>query len=275
MRIPTMQSVSHAAVLGFLLFQPLFGQMLKHVEGPRPAFELASVRENKLDPGNKATFESSLQSTPDRFVARNKTLRELIEFAYNLPQSHESRVSGGPSWLDSNHYTITAKKPESAAPKLLREELDTRLMLQSLLAERFHLVLAVQERQAAVLMLVAAKEGAKLTPAATVEGDTPRRGGAKAARGVIVGVALSTAELADALSQQPEAAGHPVQDHTDLNGRYDFTLRWNSEQGSETDSSAGPSLFSALREQLGLRLEAARAPVETLVVQHVERPTEN
>jgi len=242
-----------------------------------------------------------------RFVAQNVTVKFLLEEAYGVK---DSQLSGTPGWLDSEHYDIEAKAEDAAverertlAPEQRHEQV--MLMLQSMLADRFKLALHHETKALPVYALVVAKSGAKLheTPAAPADSAPPeplgKPGSGPAPRGSIMmkgrgnlevnGIALSL--FADALSRQ---LGLLVVDQTGLKGEYDFTLKWTPDDGqgqmfrgagdpgtgqpaasAPTSDSSGPSIFTALQEQLGLKLESQKAPVDTLVIDHVERPSEN
>jgi uncharacterized protein (TIGR03435 family) len=168
------------------------------------------------------------------------------------------------------------------------------LMVQSLLASRFELALGHGTRVLPVYDLVVAKNAPKLVPTrvpppATTNPDLPEKPvlrGMKAGAGGIVAESAPVSQLVDALNSQPELGGRSVVDKTGLTGAYDFSLRWTPQQtlgsiSSETEviaslaGSSGPSLFVALQEQLGLKLESARGPVDILVIDHIRKPSGN
>jgi uncharacterized protein (TIGR03435 family) len=238
----------------------------------RPEFEVASVKpSNPTDP----VFGMRIPPGGDRFSITNATLEMLIGFAYRLPNP---QISGGPKWVDSESFTIEAKV--DSATRLSPGNAgfgQVMLMLQSLLADRFKLSMHKETRSEAVYELSVAKRGAKLKKA-----EADDKLGRRIGRGLVAGT-MPLPVLAVSLSQSLD---RPVVDKTGLAGNYSFTLTYTPEVGqgarfgppapddSPTDAGA-PSIFTALREQLGLELKSAREPVEVLVIDHVERPSEN
>jgi uncharacterized protein (TIGR03435 family) len=231
---------------------------------PPPTFEVASIKPSIAEPGS-----TTGHSDKGRYTLRNATLKRLMRGAYNLP---ESLMFGGPKWLDDERYDVDAKAAGPAGDH------DMMIMLQSLLAERFHLVVHRETRQMAGYALVLAKGGLKATPTAP---DASSRTSAR--RGGIDAQGCTMATLAQRLS---EAVRLPVADSTGADGRFDFKLEWTPEDaqarapaaGARQSASAdisGPSLFSALQEQLGLKLESRKVPTEVLVIDHAEKATEN
>jgi uncharacterized protein (TIGR03435 family) len=262
---------------------------------PLPSFEVASIKPNRSGDNH---FFISFQ--PGRFTATGATTRFLIEDAYNVK---DFQVSGGPSWINSERYDIDAKEEDSLVEELQKLPPDQRaeqirLRVQSLLADRFKLTLHRETKELPVYALVIAKNGPKLQEAKS--GDTypkgmkgldgrAHAGMMRMGRGQLTGQAIPLASLVHMLSQQ---LGRTVLDKTGLKGNYDFALQWTPDQsqpamlmGPEggkpgTDNapppeSSGPSLFTAIQEQLGLKLESQKGPVEILVIDHVEKPSEN
>jgi uncharacterized protein (TIGR03435 family) len=254
----------------------------------RPSFEVATVKPARSDESNKASLEAGIQLTTDFFVAKNQTVKELIDFAYDLPSNSKGRVLGGPGWMATDRFAVSAKMEQSfitAAEHLSRAERmrEARLMLQMLLADRFHLQTSMQKREVPAHALVVDRKGTKLAVAA-MQNPSPDEsasksslktiGGVKNGQGLMVGVNATTAHLAEAIMLQPELSGRPVLDQTGLQGRYDFRLSWTSI-AEVAPELPGPSLFTALQEQLGLRLQPIKTPVDAIVIDHIERPTEN
>jgi uncharacterized protein (TIGR03435 family) len=202
----------------------------------------------------------------------------LIRAAYGYD---DNLISGAPSWLYSEHYTLEAKVAGSDLPALARMAPDQRkLMLQPLLADRFQLRFHRETKQLPIFALVIAKSGSKLkqSPPADPGGSTAPQM-KMSAHGQLTGQRFPISLLAQWLSLQ---VGRKVLDNTGLTGTYDFTLEWTPDSpasmsaGAETPApDSGPSIFTAIQEQLGLRLESTKGPVETLVIDHVERPSEN
>ena len=264
----------------------LNGQLL-HADPPLPSFDVATIRPSKSD--SLRTVRS-----PSELHMLDVTARYLIEQAYDIPWTNGSkdRIRGGPSWIDSDHFDLDAKiAPEAVASlEQMPEEQRRRQMnlrLQTLLADRLKLKVHFETRQEPVFAIMTAKTGPKLTPASTAEGQQNPgisvRYNGQAAQMTAKGATLG--DLAKWLTGYSEMGGQTVVDQTGLTQRYDFVLNWtreraltSGEQNAESETSAtavGPSLFTALQEQLGLKLVNIRGPVEIVVIDSIERPTEN
>ena len=239
-----------------------------------PVFEAATVKLNK-------SGSSSSQSNWDqgRYTATNIALKNLMNYsAYGIP---EPRILGGPKWLDSERFDIEAKVDGPAAEQmrtLSREQrkLQMQAMFQQLLADRFKLSVHWETRELPVYALVVAKSGPKLTAATKPDSGTSSSNGQFMARG------MTLAEISQSLTQElARELGRVIIDKTGIAGRYDITLKWtpdadgaSPDKGTE-DTSSGPSIFTALQEQLGLKLESTKGPVQVLVIDHIEMPSEN
>jgi len=217
------------------------------------SFEVVAIKPNtSLDGG------SHTNTTNGSLTMRNVSLRMIIENAYDL--KHFTLVA--PDWADTLHFDINAK----TSGKVKDEQL--RLMLQSMLTERFALKAHRETKEMSAYALLPAKSGFKFQPAEGEGSSINSNSGAGKARATFRHVSLS--RLADYLSRQVE---HPVVDQTSIPDSYDFTLEWSPNQNVE---DPGPSIFTALSEQLGLRLEPRKLPVSILVVDSVSKePTEN
>ena len=212
-----------------------------------PAFEVASVRPSDADAGT-----GGVKPGPEGVTARGASLFLLIAVAYNL---QDDQIAG-PSWLRDVRYDVVAK---ASGP--VRDQEALRQMLQTLLADRFKLVVHREQRPRQGFALLVAARGPKLQQAAGT------RGGTTSAPGRLVFTAVTMPALARRLSQ---IVGEPVVDATAVTGAYDFTLDW------QDGDAVGPSLFTAVEEQLGLRLESRTLAIDTLVIDRVERvATEN
>lgn len=243
-------------------------------------FEVASIRPS--DPNARGM---RFENTPGGGIrASGVTLKTLIEFAYDV---QDFQVSGGPGWLRSDRYDVVAKpeKPDGsdvgpkvtdADQKTLAERLQART--RALLAERFQLAVRTESAERPVYALVEAKNGHKLTPSTEAVGRGIHRN-----RGLIEGDGTSLAMLAKILST---ALGRPVLDRTGLTGKFNYKMEWTEDSvglGKGADSPAagppseasGTSIFAAIQEQLGLKLESTRGPVEVIVIERAEKPSEN
>ncbi|MBZ5617374.1 MAG: TIGR03435 family protein [Acidobacteriia bacterium] len=234
---------------------------------PAPTFEVASIKPSKAEPRSI----SGVTSETGRISARNVTLRRCIRGAYNVP---ETQVLGGPKWIDDERYDIDAKAAGPAGDH------DLMIMLQSLLAERFKLVFHREKRPMSGYALVVGKSGLK------AQRSTPEAHSfTHARRGGIDAQACTMANLAQKLS---DALHLPVADFTGVEGAFDIKLEWTPEDtqakppagGDKAgtlapDGAAGPSIFAALQEQLGLKLESRKVPTEVLVIDRADKASEN
>jgi uncharacterized protein (TIGR03435 family) len=203
----------------------------------------------------------------------NATLMDLIETAYDV---RKFQIEGGPKWADSTKYDVDATpgtRPQGAAVSPPGWA-NVRFKVQALLKDRYQLRLHRETRIAPIYSLVIAKSGIKSSGLAAAPG--PRRG-ITAGQGTMHGEAASMADLAYKLSRWLQ---RPVVNNTALEGIYDFKLEWTpdpalSAPAQPVETSLGPSLFSALQQQLGLRLEATKGPVDVLVIDHAGKPSAN
>jgi uncharacterized protein (TIGR03435 family) len=230
-----------------------------------PAFDVATIK--PADPNGSVAIRRSGY----RIATTSTSLLFLITWAYDV---HSDLVFGKPAWLDSIRYDIVANAPHddrSAGPApLAAQPTDFKKLMQALLAERFHLVLRRETRELPIYALVTAKGGPKfrLTEAPAVAGQTPFR---MTGAGRLAGEQVSAEMLAKALSGQLDRS---VQDQTGLQGVFDFQLAWEPEMAHARVE--GASLFTAIQEQLGLKLESRKGPVEVLVIERIESvPTGN
>ena len=223
------------------------------------SFDAVSIRPNATGPG-----ASSIRATPGRVTMTNVNLRKVILNAYGIPDDRVYALVG-PDWLGLDAFDIIATFPANTGGNAIRE------MLKAMLAERFHLVLHTEARQVANYSLVVAKGGPKIK--AVAEGD-PRT---SSRPGHFEATKITMKKFADLIGRE---AGRPVADATGLEGVYDFTLDWSPAAGlrvnaGESEAAApsenGASVFTALEEQLGLRLESGRGLVDVLVVDKLER----
>lgn len=260
--------------------------------GQKLTFEVASVKPSPLTQtgGPKPTGVGSGVVDPVHFERKNANLASLIMFAYGVKPYQVT----GPAWLTVDRFDVIASVPEGTTkPQQL-------VMLQNLLAERFQLALHRESKEEPVYNLVVAKDGPKfkeyVPPADADDQPKPRARSAIDADGFAVlppGGGLvammkdgqSKASLHDNITMARLTlilggnVDHPVIDQTGLAGTYDIALRWISDRSgagmAESTPDVGPSIYSALPSQLGLRLERARGKIEVLVVDHAEKPSAN
>jgi len=239
-----------------------------------PAFETASIK--PTPPGGDPAVSWRIGPMPGGgLVAQGLSLKDIILWAYEL-QGYQ--VSGGPSWVDSVDWSIMAKAPEAQKPedsvhwKDMNPEQQGRYVsaarqrMQALLAERFHLVLKRETKEGQIYALTVGKNGSKMKESAS--------GGVSANARSILSHGTTMQFLTTLLGSNLK---RPVTDETGLKGNYSFELKWAPDQPASTEPDAppaesGPSIFTAIQEQLGLRLESRKAPVEAIVIQSAEKP---
>jgi uncharacterized protein (TIGR03435 family) len=261
-----------------------------HAQSPTPAeparqFDVVTIK--PTDPNADPHSNGGMGFDRDKFTTNGQTVKSLIKFAYGLNFGSDDQIAGGPAWIGTSMFNITAKEDAEtvAAMQALKPGQQMTIikpMVQQVLADRFQLKMHHETRTLAVYALVVAKNGPKLTPFVEMSG-APQKGWQglqMQGRGMMEGRAAQLDMFTGVLSMQHEINGRTVVNHTGLNGKYNFMLKWTPEQNSAADAAtstdaAGPSLFTALQEQMGLRLESTKAPVDVIVIDSVALPTEN
>jgi uncharacterized protein (TIGR03435 family) len=252
---------------------------------PTLTFDVASIREAQRVNGLAMNIDDPPHASA--FRVTGIPLQYLIQLAYGFGPF---QVSGAPDWVNGMYVTVQAKSDPYADALLAKlpddqARLEKRHMLQALLADRLQLKTHWEQRPGSGFNLVLAKGGPKLqptkvdpaepddpshpAPVANALGPEVHAGGSSQGR-VIECRRFTMRSITAMLGTQLKA---PVVDRTGLTGTYDFTIQFNADNSSEPD--AYPTLFSAIQEQLGLKLESAKGPLDTLVIDHVERPSEN
>ena len=235
------------------------------------AFEVATIK-----PSDKSAGGSTIQRRSDSFTS-SSVLRRLILFSYDL---RDFQVTGGPDWVNTQVWEISARVDppdpdgstldEAGRQGLLEAE---RQRLRSLMADRFRFHCHTILKELPTYELVAAKGGAKLTPTTVSADKRSMSSSGNDHRVKLVATGISLSDFARYLSSD---VGRNVVDKTGLTGNYDMTMTWMSAMASATDSDAsGATIFTALEEQLGLKLVPAKGPVQVLVIDSVEKPSEN
>jgi len=235
-------------------------------QAQRPSFEVASIRASQ----NKRT---SIETSPGNLTMRGVTVESCVRWAYGTDGKApaEYQISGGPDWARSEMYDIIAKPSSPTA-----ERGQYSLMLQELLAERFKLAIHIENKDLPVYVLNIGKNGPKLTPS---KANGNQRSILPAVGGIIVQNA-SMLDLTDFLASLP-SFGRPVLDKTGLEGRVDVALMLLDKQIDDPAAlkraiaTSDFSNYAYAIEQLGLKLESGKAPLEVLVIDHVEKPSEN
>ncbi len=267
--------------------QALQAQLFHPASGPSPSFEVATIKPND-DPRPVLNFALSVTN----FRATHASLQDLVKLAYNVRS--EDQVIGLSGWMTTQHFDIQAKASDAdveAFQKLsFEKKLDeVRWMLQVLLTDRFALKVSFSSKELPVYALVVAKGGPKMTEVEMSPfppPGTPAPPGAHLPRigptgpNQYTASAWSMDQMANWLSFFNEVGNRVVVNETGLKGYYDFVLNGVSQKFPETTYLNGApvdatSIFAALPEQLGLRLEPKKGPVDVLVIDHVEEPSEN
>jgi len=252
-------------------------------------FEVATVKHGL--PGDYGAGGSGGPGTrdPTRYSVENYPLSSLLEIAYGI----SSYQLSGPAWIDRERFTVTAKVPEGATQEQLK------LMMRNLLIERFQLAAHFEKKEVAGYQLVVAKGGPKLaaSPGDPNQNDDPANAPAAftntldkegypqlpPGRHYSMAVAGDRARFRfvdESLEHFAEILGdqihQPIKNATGLTGKYDFQVSWSTAMQPNVSGDSGPSIFTAIQEQLGLRLESKKLPVDTVVIDHIARtPTEN
>jgi uncharacterized protein (TIGR03435 family) len=279
MRFVNLCCLIGAPALGFTTFySPLIAQTgVSSIS--TPVYEVASIHQD-LNPNPRW----NMYFTDDGVHAMDVTLRWALNEAYGI--SDDRLWSGGPGWLDKTRFDIEAKYDVAKYPNLTRDQ--RQAMLQDLLADRFKLAIHHESKEFPVYALVTAKGGAKLTETKPENLQKSKlygvmcmhKGGRK---GDIEMEGCTMTQFSDSLSGYARNdLGRRVIDQTGLNGYYTIALHWDPVNTSDSSSatleapeSDGPALFTAVKEQLGLELKPIQSPIDTLVIDHVEMPTEN
>jgi uncharacterized protein (TIGR03435 family) len=242
-------------------------------------FEVASIK--PADP--HFTGVSASRDAGEGLDVRNISVRNLITLAYGL---RDFQLKGGPNWIDSESYDVIAKAPAGRspdAPDAPQESMSQRTTrfervqerLRSLLADRFALVVHRESRDQPVYFLTIAKSGAKLVLVPSPNGPPRKEEGRGRSQGFAVTIEMLVAALSNATHLQ-------VIDRTGFTGRFDYTLNWdpastslNANPDAPLPNTAAPTIFSDVQEQLGLRLESGKAPVDVVIIDHVDHPSAN
>ena len=262
--------------------------------GAASGFSAASIKPSEV---STPTYAGSkvravrMMYTPEGFVASGVTLKTIIQEAYGV---QANQILGGPDWLDSATFDIDAKLDRSNANEsgLQPRKIDSQGMLQALLADRAKLQMHHETKQLPSYVLAVAEGGPKLQPSKVSDDERgglkgpdgqplpPHRMKMELSGGKFSGMGAQGVPMTDLADQLSRQLGVKVVDQTGLTGSYDFILNWMPHQSQTTESTTGSggtgaSLSTALEQQLGLKLVPQEGPVETLVIDHIEKPAEN
>lgn len=229
------------------------------IDAQTPSFDVATIKQSAPNDRGFTVYSD----VGGGIGLANMTLKDLIAFAWDV---RDFQISGGPGWIDSTYYDIVAKSQDVHGMMQLRP------LVQPLLAERFQLALHKSTKELSYYALIIGKNEAKLQTSklhpssATIPEMRGGSSGDLTARGIPL--SMLAAQFADDL-------GRPVIDETGIAGNFDINLQWTPDNAEQKSDPSRPSLFTAVQEQLGLKLESKKGPVEILVVDRVERPSEN
>jgi bla regulator protein blaR1 len=234
------------------------------------AFDVVSIK--SLDGVARSRMPGARQSQ-GRFARASATLRQLIQYAYDV---QPLQVTGGPAWASTSRFQVDARTERTTTPAQMRA------MVRRMLAERFALKAHTDVRDRPIYRMVVAREDGKLGPSiyptdgTECGGSNPQPCDLATWSGGLMSSGMGLHQLAVALFSTSQTTGvdRPVVDQTGLAGMFGFTLMFSSFNTAPQVSS-DPSIFTALQEQLGLKLEPARGPVELVVIESVEQPTPN
>jgi uncharacterized protein (TIGR03435 family) len=236
---------------------------------PVPSFEVTTIKPDASTNGGSSGLSKG------RFTAADVTIRGLLRFeAFMIA---DARIAGGPKWMDSARFDIDAKLDPEDAQRIDSLPFNQRnaakqAVIQKMLADRFQLKTHWEDREQSVYEIVVAKGGAKLQPSSEKRGF-----GWSLTGGKLTATDATLSQVADLFTQgAADELGRVVVDRTGIAGAFDISLKWAPSTGAASpDVPTGPSLFTAIQEQLGLKLEPAKAPVRVLVVDQLEMPSEN
>jgi uncharacterized protein (TIGR03435 family) len=224
-----------------------------------PSFEVATIKPGRSEEG------ISLKVSPSgMFTTTGTSLTDLIKFAFDL---HPRQIAGGPAWLETEKYDVAGKPDRAGMPNATQ----LKAMLRNLLLDRFKLEFHREMKELSAYAITIAKGGARLTKNDTNPNGLPTFG---VGRGNLTIRNSTMAEFASVL--QAAILDRPAVDQTALGpARYDFALKWTPDAVPAPDPDAPPDLFAAFEQQLGLRLQSTKAPVDVLIIDRVEKPSEN
>jgi uncharacterized protein (TIGR03435 family) len=225
-----------------------------------PSFAVATVKPH--DPNSK---RQGFNAEGERYTVRNQTIVSLMMFAYSVDKH---QIIDAPAWAGTDRFDIEGTTDTAGQPNLHQQQ----EMLQKLLADRFGLKFHRVTRELPVYAIQIAKGGPKLKPAANPDAEPDQDA---SSHGTEVTVTITNGTMADFILGMQFFFDRPLVDQTGINGRHDFTLRYTFDELHATDPNAPPGLFTAIREQLGLRLDAVKAPIEVFALDHVAPPSAN
>ncbi len=227
-----------------------------------PGWEVATIK-----PTDPAIRRDNIAIQGRHFVIENHTVEDMVTFAYGIQQQ---QVQGGPAWFSSDKYDVDGVPDVEGQPN--RRQM--QMLVQKLLADRFGLVFHREKKEMGVYVITVSKAGQKMTKSLGDPNGLPNQSGNGDANGRVD--RYTNVTMGDFAFILQFFLNKPVVDQTGLAGRYDFVLKWTRDDANVSDvATAYPGIFTAIEEEIGLKLEPTRAPVDVVVVDKVERPSEN
>ena len=225
-----------------------------------PAFAVATIKPHDPD-----SPRQGFNARGDRFTIQSQTVTSLLLFAYSI---HPRQIVDTPDWAVHDRYDIDGKSDTEGEPSLRQQQ----EMIQKLLADRFHLRFHRDKRELAVYAIRVVKGGPRLNPAVHPDAQPEQRGNS---RGTELTQIYTSAAISDFVLGMQFFLDRPLVDQTGLTGRYDLKLRYTTDELHAADSNAAPGIFTAVQEQLGLKLEPVKALADVFVIDKVEPPSAN
>jgi uncharacterized protein (TIGR03435 family) len=251
-----------ASALGTFAQNPTPAPLKPIGAGSQPSLGVATIKPH--DPNDPCRGCSGFTTDGSRMTIHNKGISNLIQVAYSI---NPRQLVGAPEWIFREAFDIVLTTGTPGEPSSAQWQ-DA---LQHLLAERFNLKIHHDTRALPVFAIEIAKGGPKIKtsgPDEKPDGDDMRNGQDQT-------VKLTSASMCDFAIRMQHFADRPVVDHTGLTGRYNFALHYTVDESRTADPNAPPELFTAVQEQLGLKFRPTKAPVDVLVIDHIDRPSEN
>ena len=224
-----------------------------------PSFEVATIK-----PSHPDDTKGGFQVGGHRLLIQNQTVSDLMSFAYAI---HQKQIVDGPPWLETQRYDIVGQADVEGYANLRQ----IQEMLQKLLASRFNLKFHREKRELSIYAITVAKGGPMLTKHTEASNGLPTQSGSPSSGGR----RFTNNTISDFALGMQSFLDKPVVDQTGLVGRYDFVLTWTPDDSSTDSPNQAPGLFTAVQEQLGLKLEPIKGQADVYAIDHVERPTEN
>jgi uncharacterized protein (TIGR03435 family) len=225
-----------------------------------PSFEVATIK-----PHDPNSHRQGWHVRGDRFLIEDQTVTSLMMYAFSIDKH---QVADVPDRLGNAHYDIEGTIDTPGEPSLRQQQ----EMIQKLLADRFQLKFHHEQRELPVYAIQLAKGGAKLKPATHPDVEANQDA---SSHGSEVTVTFTSATLADFILGMQFFLDRPLVDQTGLTGKYDIAVRYTYDEDHALDPNAPPGIFTAIQEQLGLKLDAVKAPANVIVIDHIEPPSAN